>query len=319
VISPLLANIALHGMEEALGITYKYGGKNRTGRAVVRYADDFVVFCESRQDAEQVIDLLRDWLAVRGLRLSEEKTRIVHLNEGFDFLGFNVKHYKVSTTRTGYKLLIKPSKASVTRFKTTARAEWLRLRGHGIGEVLKALTPLVRGWANYYRAAVAKHSFNALDQWMYEREYRYARFMHPHKPWHWIKQRYWGRYPNAGRNDHWVFGDKHTGAYLPKLGWTRIERHVKVKGTAAPDDPALAEYWARRNRKLDDAHTAFLPSEQRTLARIQRHVCPLCGERILNGEEIHVHHVRGRAGGDGWGNKIVVHLYCHQQIHRRAR
>jgi len=319
VISPLLANIALHGMEEALGIAYKYGGKNRTGRAVVRYADDFVVFCESREDAERVVDLLRDWLAVRGLCLSEEKTRIVHLSEGFDFLGFNVKHYKASTTRTGYKLLIKPSRASVARFKARARGEWRRLRGHSIGEVLKVLTPLVRGWASYYRTQVAKHTFHALDAWMYHRAYHYAQFMHPHQSHAWRKARYWGQYSHTGRNDHWVFGDKRTGAYLPKLSWTRIERHVKVRGTASPDDPILDTYWAERNRKRDDAQAAFLPSEQRTLARMQRHVCPRCGERIFNGEEIHVHHLRGRGGGEGWENKIVVHLYCHQQIHRTRK
>jgi RNA-directed DNA polymerase len=95
VISPLLANIALHGMEAALGVQFNATGATISTRAVVRYADDFVVFCESREDAEQVVHLLNEWLAVRGLRLSEEKTRIVHLTDGFDFLGFNVRHTKI--------------------------------------------------------------------------------------------------------------------------------------------------------------------------------------------------------------------------------
>ena len=93
VVSPLLANIALHGMEEAIRVKYDYRGQLISKRAVVRYADDFVCFCESREDAEQVPKILVEWLAVRGLTLSEEKTRIVHLTEGFDFLGFNIRHY----------------------------------------------------------------------------------------------------------------------------------------------------------------------------------------------------------------------------------
>lgn len=321
VISPLLANIALHGMEQALGVCRDKEGKNRGTRAVVRYADDFVVFCETKADAEQVINRLRDWLALRGLRLSQEKTRIVHLTEGFDFLGFNVKQYKVSNTATGYKLLIKPSKDAVTRFKTKVRAAWMRLRGHRIDEVVRALIPLVRGWATYYRTVVSTHTFKALDDWLYARAYRYARYIHPAKPWYWIKNRYWGHYPESGRNDHWTFGDKRTGVYLPKMHWTPIVRHVKVTGTSSPDDPTLAEYWASRTRKQDVAQAALLPSEKRILLRMRGHVCPLCGERILNGEEIHVHHLKGRGGNDSerLENKIVMHRYCHQQVHSQKQ
>ncbi len=319
VISPLLANIALHGLEKTLGVLWNKQGRNTGNRAVVRYADDFVVCCETREDAEKVIDLLREWLAIRGLRLSDEKTRIVHLTEGFDFLGFNIKQYKVSTTKTGYKLLIRPSKDAVTRYKTKVRAEWMRLRSHSIHEVLKTLTPIVRGWANYYHTVVSKRTFKALDEWMYGREVRYVRFMHPTKPTYWMQARYWGKPSSSGRNDHWTFGDKHTGAYLPKMAWTPIVRHVMVKGASSPDDPTLSEYWATRNRKHDLAQAAFLPSEKRTLVRKHGHVCPLCGERILNGEEIHVHHLKGRQGPDSerLENKIVMHLYCHQQVHSK--
>ena len=108
VVSPLLANIALHGMEEALGVKYDYRGQLIGKRAVVRYADDFVCFCETKADAERVQSILTEWLKERGLTLSQEKTRIVHLTEGFDFLGFNIRHYPApQTSRTGWKLLIK--------------------------------------------------------------------------------------------------------------------------------------------------------------------------------------------------------------------
>ena len=129
VVSPLLANIALHGMEEAIGVKYDYRGQLISKRAVVRYADDFVCFCETKQDAEQVQKILVEWLKERGLTLSEEKTRIVHLTEGFDFLGFNVRHYPApQTSRTGWKLLIKPSKESVQDVQRKIKDQWKKRR-----------------------------------------------------------------------------------------------------------------------------------------------------------------------------------------------
>ena len=171
VISPLLLNIALHGMEAALGVTHDTRGKSIGKRAVVRYADDFVVFCESEEDALDVRDrILPDWLAERGLSLSEEKTRIVHLTEGFDFLGFNVRHYPCpQTSRSGYKLRIKPSKKAVLGKVGELRDIWLALEGHSVKAVLWKLNPIIRGWANYNRKSVASKMFGKLDNWMFHR------------------------------------------------------------------------------------------------------------------------------------------------------
>jgi RNA-directed DNA polymerase len=144
VISPLLANSALHGMEEALGVKYDNRGQIRGKRAVVRYADDFVVCCESKTDAEQAKDDLTIWLAKRGLTLSEEKTRIVHLTEGFDFLSYNIRHYRDYSRRTGYKLLIKPSKEAVQRIREKLRQEWHRLRSAPVTAVIQTLNPIIR-------------------------------------------------------------------------------------------------------------------------------------------------------------------------------
>jgi RNA-directed DNA polymerase len=153
VISPLLLNVALHGMEAALGVKHNSQGQIAGKRAVVRYADDFVVFCESQEDALRVKDeILPGWLAERGLTLSGEKTRVVHLTEGFDFLGFNVRHYHVPrTSRTGFKLLIRPSKRSVSGLREKLREAWRGLNGHSIRAVLARLNPIIRGWANYFR------------------------------------------------------------------------------------------------------------------------------------------------------------------------
>ena len=138
VVSPLLANIALHGMEEAIGVKYDYRGQLIGKRAVVRYADDFVCFCETREDAERVQGILTEWVKERGLTLSEEKTRIVHLTEGFDFLGFNIRHYPApKTSRTGWKLLIKPSKESVQELRTKLNVLWEKVHGTNVQTLLE--------------------------------------------------------------------------------------------------------------------------------------------------------------------------------------
>jgi RNA-directed DNA polymerase len=314
VVSPLLANIALHGLESALGVRYRNRGGINGPRAVVRYADDFVVFCESKEDTEAARQDVKDWLATRGLRLSEAKTRIVHLTEGFDFLGFNIRHYRApKTAKSGYKLLTKPSKASVQKLKARLKQEWMALKGHGIIAVLKRLNPILRGWANYFRIGVSKKAFKSIDHWMFKRCVRYVKSTHPTKSWKWWRSKYWGKL-NRQSNDQWVFGDRSTGRYLLKLSWTPIRRHVLVKGASSPDDPTLKEYWIRRQeRKVHD-----LPSRLTSLARSQKGLCIHCGTSLYNGEELHTHHHRPKSEGGTSARKNLrlVHLFCHQQTHR---
>jgi RNA-directed DNA polymerase len=316
VFSPLLLNIALHGMEAALGVKHDRQGTSIGKRAVVRYADDFVVFCESKEDAVEVRDkILPPWLAERGLSLSEEKTRIVHLTEGFDFLGFNIRRYaKPETTRSGYKLCIKPSKKAVLGKVKELRETWLALRGHSLKAVLWKLNPIIRGWANYNRKVVASQTFKKLDNWMFRRACRYTRHTHPEKPWKWVRKRYWGRL-NKERADHWVFGDKHTGKYLLKFSWFKIVRHELVRGRSSPDDPELRDYWWAR-QKVNANH---LSAEDLDMANDQGWVCRLCGMDLINGEELHRHHKipKAKGGSNARSNRELVHLYCHQQETRR--
>jgi RNA-directed DNA polymerase len=265
VISPLLANVALHGMEEALGVRHDIRGTIPSKRAVVRYADDFVVFCENKEDAEQVQLTLTEWLGQRGLTLSPEKTRIVYMTEGFDFLGFNIRHYETpNATKTGWKLLIKPSDESVKRVKVKLRREWYKILGHKLSDKLPHLNSVIRGWANYFRSQVSTATFKKLDNWMYTRQWRYVRRTHKEKSTKWCEERYWGKF-NPQREDHWVFGDKQTGTYLLKFDWHPIRRHTMVKGTASPDDPELKEYWTDRLK----AKTRSLPAKKRQIARNQ--------------------------------------------------
>src|SRR5437667_10535076 len=270
VASPLLANIALHGMEEAIGVKYDSRGQLIGKRAVVRYADDFVCFCETKEDAEQVQKILVEWLKERGLSLSEEKTRIVHLTEGVDFLGFNIRHYPApQTSRTGWKLLIKPSKESIQDVQRKLKDQWDKAQGTNIQAVLAKLNPIIRGWANYFRTAVAKEIFSSLDRWMFYKADRYTRRKHPNKSADWRHRKYWGRF-QLDRLDPWVFGDKQTGGHLLKFSWFPIERHVLGKGRASPDDPSLKDYWTKRQA----APAKDLTFSKQKMAKRQRGRCP---------------------------------------------
>jgi RNA-directed DNA polymerase len=278
VVSPLLLNVALHGMEHAAGVRYRrldaHGADTgRTSPVLIRYADDLVALCHTRQQAEQVKARLAEWLAPRGLAFNEDKTSIVTLDDGFDFLGFNVRRYRG-------KLLIKPSKAAIRRIRQRLRIEMLSLRGTDTVTVLARLNPIVRGWAAYYRHVVSSEIFTSLDHYLWKLTYKWARHRHRNKPTKWIVNRYFGAF-NKSRRNMWVFGDRDSGAYLHKFAWTNIVRHQMVAGTASPDDPALTDYWTTRRRKI-----TRLPVD-RTSQRLldeQHGRCPICGELLLHAD-----------------------------------
>jgi RNA-directed DNA polymerase len=278
IISPLLLNIALHGLEEAAGVRYRTGSHAEDVRsgspALTRYADDLVVCCHSRQQAEQVKARLAAWLAPRGLAFNEAKTRIVHLREGFDFLGFSLRRYSSG------KLLIKPSATAIKRFRKRLAGEFRALRGTNAEAVLAAIVPITRGWSAYYKAAVSSRVFSALDDYLWKLTYKWACWTHPNKPKRWITGRYYRRFSKV-RADRWVFGNPGTGAHLPKLSWTPIVRHALVKGGASPDDPSLAQYWARRRQKVKPPLDPYVV---RLLSR-QDGRCGLCGENLLTPDQ----------------------------------
>jgi RNA-directed DNA polymerase len=230
--------------------------------------------CHSRDEALGVKARLANWLAPRGLAFNEDKTRVVTLEEGFDFLGFNVRRYHG-------KLLIKPSKAAVRRIRERLRTETLSLRGANARAVIKRLNPIIRGWAAYYRGVVSSETFTVLDRYMWALTYKWATFSHSNKPRHWVVNRYFGAF-HKSRNDRWVFGDRASGAYLQKFTWTRIYRHQMVKSGASPDDPALAEYWAERRRKAPP-----LPIDTTSLRLFEAQYgrCSLCGSPLLHADD----------------------------------
>jgi RNA-directed DNA polymerase len=277
VVSPALLNVALHGMEHAAGVWYRRAGSDAAAVApgspvLIRYADDLVAFCHTRQEAEQVKAKLAAWLAPRGLAFNGDKTRIVTLDEGFDFLGVTVRRYHG-------KLLIKPAKAAVKRIRERLRTEMRSLRGANAQTVIARLNPVIRGWAAYYRTVVSSETFSALDHYLWKLTYKWARHSHPNKPARWIIRRYFGTF-NRSRQDRWVFGDRDSGAYLLRFSWTKIVRHQMVRGTSSPDDPALASYWADRRRK----GPRQLDITSLRLLQAQHGRCPQCGDLLLDAD-----------------------------------
>jgi RNA-directed DNA polymerase len=327
VISPVLMNVALHGLEQAAGVRYRltgaHAGETRLDSPVaVRYADDMVVLCHSREQAIRVKAELADWLAPRGLVFNEDKTRIVHLDEGFDFLGFNVRRYRGT-------LLTKPSTAAVRRIRERLSAEVRALVGSDALVVIATLNPIIRGWAAYYRIGVSSAVFSGLDRHVWTLAYKWAKRSHPNKSKHWVVDRHFGTF-NKFRVDRWVFGDRESGAYLHKFAWTKIVRHQMVPGGASPDDPALTDYWANRRRRT----TPPLDKTGLRLLQAQHGRCPLCGNLLLHADrepqspreweqwitatrQAVRKHALTTAPGTGTSNEPaalrLVHAHCHRR------
>jgi RNA-directed DNA polymerase len=328
VVSPALLNVALHGMEHAAGVRYHRSGSDAAfarpdSPVLIRYADDLAALCHTRQQAEQVKARLASWLAPRGLAFNEDKTRIVTLDQGFDFLGFNVRQYHG-------KLLIKPSKAAVKRIRERLRTELRSLRGTNVQAVIARLNPIIRGWSAYYRTVVSSEVFAALDHYLWKLTYKWARHSHPNKPTRWIVRRYFGKFCKS-RNDQWVFGDRDSGACLLRFSWTKIVRHQMVRGTSSPDDPALASYWAERRRK----GPRQLDITSLRLLQAQHGQCPLCGDLLLDADRppqsprqweqwltvtrkaiIHNAIVLREDGKPDEAKLRLLHAHCHRQYAR---
>ena len=334
MISPCLLYVALHGLEGAAGVRYRSTGTHageteQSSPVLIRYADDVAVLCHSQKQAQQVKARLAEWLAPRGLSFNEDKTRIVHLTEGFDFLGVNVRRYP------GGKLLIKPSKAAIRRLRERLAAETRALRGANAMAVIVRLSPITRGWAAYYRTVVSAEVFSALDHYVFKLTWKWATYRHPNKSKRWIVGRYFGKFSKF-RNDNWVFGDRDSGRHLVKFAWTSIDRHVLVKGGASPDDPALASYWANRRQRVKP------PLDSYTLGLLTRQDgrCLICGEHLLTADQppqspqqwerwwlqvtrkaiaasYLVHH--GRPGPAGHNATRLIHASCNRGLQARQR
>ena len=319
IISPALANWTLNGLETEL--TKHLGaqvGKSKVEKlkvGVIRYADDFVVSGAS----QELLDVeIRPWiegfLATRGLRLSQAKTTIVHIDQGFDFLGWNFRKYEG-------KLLIKPSKKNVEAFYEKLRkviGERLMVKQQ---DLIRLLNPMLRGWAQYHSPVVAKEAFSRMESLLLWRLMRWAKRRHPNKNAGWIRQKYWRSV--GGRN--WVFaadvvakdGSKQV-MELYSLAGTPIERHKKIKGGFHPYDPQWEEYGEGLQQKRMLKNIGYR-KELATLYMNQRGTCALCGYEMNMETGWHDHHIEYRVAGgsEALRNRVLLHPNCHARVHSR--
>jgi len=357
-ISPLLANIALDQMETDLiehlrgikGWKKKIGttkiavvSNRKTNKAykcrrdlkinLVRYADDFVVIHEDKEVIEESKRFIGEWLKIRGLTLSEEKTKIVHSTEGFDFLGHHIRHYENRIKGT-YKLkLLNGTQTEQNRAKAThvlrveptkekIKAHWRvisdtiwKLKTATPEAVINAIQPKITGWANYYKTVHSSETFGKLDTLLWKRLYQWAQRRHPKKGKKWIVEKYFGYF--NGRN--WVFMAKKDGAIVKAIKAyskhkERTGSYAKVGFDRSYYDGDTA-YWADR---LSKGYGNITPSKAKML-RKQGGKCPHCGGTFTNEDLMEAHHktFRSRGGEDKYNNLVLLHRHCHDTLHAK--
>jgi RNA-directed DNA polymerase len=242
IVSPTLANIALDGLENVLAAMDKRGNKIN----FVRYADDWICTAASKQTLEEnVLPTVIKFLKERGLELSIEKTKITHIDEGFDFLGFNLRKYRG-------KLLIKPAKKGIKAFLEGIRETINSMRAETAENLILTLNPKILGWANHFRRCVAKKIFNHVDTSIFKSIWKWAKGRHSNKSASWIRNKYFTRI--GLRN--WCFFSRKTDKTnndkrltLAFASDISIKRYVKVKIEATPFDPDYQEYFLDRANK----------------------------------------------------------------------
>lgn len=314
IISPLLANIALHGMEDEIGVIYK---QNKQGYLLdpnsigtVRYADDFVILCKTRNEAESMYEKLESYLGKRGLALAKDKTKVTHIRDGFDFLGFNVKQYK---TIRGVTLLIKPSKSSVKKTKQRIREIFIKYRGCKIGILINKLNPVIRGIGNYWSSSVSKDTYKIIDYYIWIKIRKYLKFLHPKKPWKWIIKKYFSRDIHGISKDRWLLTDKSMrNCQLMKMQWIPIIRHQLIKYKNSPDDKSLEEYFMRRDERQFKKDNIM--SKQK-LAKKCKYQCRICNQSLFEEESLKINQIVPKAlgGKDVYGNFEILHKSCCEQ------
>lgn len=276
IISPTLANMTLDGLQVMLAKKYRRTSTQNSKVHLVRYADDFIITGRTKEALEEIKPLVEEFLQERGLTLSEEKTKITHISEGFDFLGYNIRKYDNG------KLLIKPSKEGLKKFMKKIRGIIDSNKGSKQESLIRLMNPVIVGWVNYYKNCVASDTFRKADYLIYEKLQQWARRRHPKKGKTWVSDRYFTRI----KNRNWCFVSnfknnkgKDDRIVLKRLYDTKITRYVKVKAESNPFDPEWETYFKKRKeykmlKNLNDTKPLLY------LWKKQKGICPLCGEPI---------------------------------------
>ncbi|MBR8841051.1 MAG: group II intron reverse transcriptase/maturase [Stigonema ocellatum SAG 48.90 = DSM 106950] len=330
VISPLLANITLHGMENRINQAFprrtivkkgKYAG-HQPGATLIRYADDFVILHEDITVVNRCRDIISEWLADYGLELKSSKTRLTHTLQtierekpGFNFLGFNIRQFPVGKHHTGkntngenlgFKTIISPSQEKVQAHYDHLAKEIDAHKAAPQAALIKRLNPIIRGWANYFATVISKEIFATLDDLVYRKLVSWAKFRHPMKSSCWVSKKYW----HSIGGDNWVFAtsdeDKNP---LRLLDHTRIKitRHIKVKGDSSPYDGNLV-YWSQRM-----GNNPQLPTRVTSLLKWQKGKCPKCGLFFREDDVMEIDHIipKSLGGRDEYKNWQLLHRHCH--------
>ncbi|MGK7933571.1 MAG: group II intron reverse transcriptase/maturase [Microcystaceae cyanobacterium] len=325
VVSPLLANIALHGMElEIKKFARTWEGRkehNEQSISLIRYADDFVVLHKDLKVVLKCKEIIENWLSDIGLELKPSKTRISHTlneyegNSGFDFLGFTISQFPVGKDHSGkntnkellgFKTIIKPSKDKIkTHIKKLGEVIDQHKSSPQIA-LIKELNPIIRGWSNYYRTVCSKEIFSHCDHILYQQLKRWAERRHPNKNKHWVKNKYW--HTSGDRN--WVFASKSFGKINFELfehQKTPIVRHTKVKSGKSLFDGDLI-YWSTRMGRHPE-----MPLTKATLLKRQKGKCNHCGLHFKEGDLLEIDHIipKSKGGKNEYKNFQLLHRHCH--------
>jgi RNA-directed DNA polymerase len=320
IISPTLANITLNGLERGLAQHVRAAlGVKKAQKAkinVVRYADDFVVTGDSQELLETVVmPWVVAFLRERGLALSTAKTRIVRIEHGFDFLGWNFRKYKRS--KYTEKLFIKPSKKNAQAFYRNVSDIVEGSLSVPTERLIRKLNPVLRGWAEYHKGAVAKATFSRLDQLIYWRLMRWGLRRHPRKTSAWVYEKYWRPLgairpfatPSVNRKGEPL------SLVLYRLADMKIVRHIKIKGDYNPFDPKWELYGEQRHVALKSQD--IFDTQRLTLWLQQDGVCPVCETLLDSAAESDDHHIvyRMHGGSNALSNRMLLHPVCHRRVH----
>ena len=324
IISPLLANIALHGMEEKVKEIMGKGINKRRQLSLIRYADDFVILHKDLEVIIRAKKVISEWLSELNLELKPSKTRISHTlhefegNVGFDFLGFNVRQYPVGKHHSGiqkgrgqakilgFKTLIKPGKNNIKTHVQKCHEVIKKHTSAPQGSLIKHLNPIIKGWCNYYSIGVSNEVFHKLDFITYSQLKRWGERRHPNKGRKWVARKYW----HSTKNQNWVFATKEGDKFTSKLYGhqeTKIARHVKVAGTRSPFDGDWI-YWSSRMGKD--------PTVKKSTAKLlkkQKGKCNYCEMYFREDDVIEKDHIipKTLGGKDTYNNIQLLHRHCH--------
>ena len=310
VISPTLANMALDGLQQELKDNFPK--KLRYKVNLCRYADDLVITGVSKEILEQKVKpVLEEFLTKRGLQLSPTKTRIVHISEGYDFLGKTFRKF-------GDTLLVTPSKAAIRNFQVKITQVIRSMYGHSAYELLSRLNSIIIGWRSYHRYANSSTTFSKLDFWITAQLIRWARRRHANKRYAWIKEKYFEAKGDRNTLFYAQHPEKGFKFHLALLCNAPIKTYPLIKGDANPFDPD-DEFYFESRYMLKASHLVHW--QRQALYKTQQGICPMCQQELLLNErwDIHHHIFRSLGGDDTLANLRLLHSNCHCQLHNQHK